>query len=45
VYDFYTSQALHDRMTAVALDDATDPELAAKAFAVASVIEASTSSN
>ena len=40
VFDFYTSRALHDRMTALALDDRTDSELASKASAVASVIEA-----
>lgn len=41
VFGFYTSQLLHDRMTALALADNTEAELAAKAFAVASVIEAS----
>lgn len=45
IYDFYSSQALHERMSALALDGEADPELAAKAFAVASVIEASTSSS
>jgi hypothetical protein len=40
-YNFYTSQDLHDRMQALALDRTTEPELAEKAFAVASVIEAS----
>lgn len=43
MFDFYTSKRLHDRMTALALSDQTDPELAAKASAVASVIEANSS--
>jgi hypothetical protein len=41
VFDFYSSRMLHDRMTALALADSTEADLAAKAFAVASVIEAS----
>ncbi|MEX0351273.1 MAG: hypothetical protein AB3N15_17760 [Paracoccaceae bacterium] len=40
VYEFYTSNALYDRVENVALADDTDPELADKASAVASVIEA-----
>lgn len=44
VFEFYTSKKLHNRMTALALDDRTDPQLASKAFAVASVIEASSPS-
>ena len=40
-YNFYTSRNLHDRMQTLALDPTTEPELAEKAFAVASVIEAS----
>lgn len=39
VYNFYTSRELLDRMQALALADTTEPDLAAKAFAVASVIE------
>jgi hypothetical protein len=41
VFEFYTSQALYDRMEACALARDTPPELAAKASAVVSVIEAS----
>ena len=39
-YDFYTSPEIHARMEALALADATDPELAAQASAVVGVIEA-----
>lgn len=38
VYEFYTSQALFDRMEALALADDTDPKLTAKAAAVADLI-------
>jgi len=41
VFEFYTSQALYDRMAACALAHDTPPELAAKASAVVCVIEAS----
>ncbi|MES2453226.1 MAG: hypothetical protein V4610_21940 [Pseudomonadota bacterium] len=40
VFDFYTSRRLYDKMEALALDDDSDGELAAKASAVASIIEA-----
>ncbi len=40
VFDFYTSQDLHARIEAVALSDNVTPELAARASAVVSVIEA-----
>jgi hypothetical protein len=40
VFDFYTSRTLYDRMEALALNDDTDGELAAKVSAVAGVIEA-----
>ncbi len=40
VFDFYTSKALFDRMETLAFAEDTDPELARKALAVASVIEA-----
>lgn len=40
VFDFYTSPMLYERMAALALAGDTDPELAAKALAVANVIEA-----
>lgn len=40
-YAYYTSQALYDRMEALALSDDTDTQLAGKASAVAGVIEAS----
>jgi len=43
MFDFYTSRRLHDRMAALSLSDDTEPKLAAKAFAVASVIEANSS--
>ncbi len=39
-FAFYTSRALYDRMEALALAPDTPPELAEKAFAVASVIQA-----
>jgi len=39
VFDFYTSRNLYDRMEALALNDETEQEVAAKASAVASVIE------
>ena len=45
VFDFYTSKGLHDRMAALALSGSTESELAAKAFAVASVIETNRSQN
>ena len=38
ILDFYTSDALYEKMEALALDDNTDPELAAKASAVASMM-------
>ena len=44
MFDFYTSPAIHDRMTKLALSEQTQPDLAAKASAVASVIEANSSS-
>jgi hypothetical protein len=40
VYDFYTSPELHDRMQRLALAKSNEPDIAEKAFAVASVIEA-----
>ncbi|WCM25320.1 hypothetical protein NDN01_14730 [Sphingomonas sp. QA11] len=40
IFDFYASRRLYDKMEALALDDGMDGELAAKASAVASVIEA-----
>jgi len=40
-FNFYTSPELHGRMQKLALAKSTEPELAEKAFAVASVIEAS----
>jgi hypothetical protein len=40
VFDFYTSRSLYDKMEALALDDETESQLAVKASAVASVIEA-----
>lgn len=43
VFDFYTSRKLYDRMEALALADGPDSELAAKASAVAGVIEANAS--
>ncbi|MGH6613239.1 hypothetical protein [Sphingomonas sp.] len=39
-YEFYTSRGLHDRMEALALADDADAELAAKASAVATLIDA-----
>ncbi len=39
-FDFYTSRKLYDRMEALALADDTDAELAARASAVAGIIEA-----
>lgn len=44
VFDFYTSQELYAKIVALALADDTEAELAAKASAVASVIEASAAS-
>jgi len=41
VFDFYTSREMYDRMVALAFGADTDPELAAKALAVAGVIEKS----
>ena len=41
VFDFYTSHELYAKMEALALADDTEAELAARASAVASVIEAS----
>jgi hypothetical protein len=38
-FNFYTSRSLYDKMEALALDDETENQLAAKASAVASVIE------
>ncbi|MEO6218588.1 MAG: hypothetical protein ABIO86_21355 [Sphingomonas sp.] len=43
VFDFYTSRNLYDRMEALALAEGPDPELAARASAVADVIEANAS--
>lgn len=40
VFEFYTSQKLYNRMTALAFAHETAPELASRALAVASVIEA-----
>jgi hypothetical protein len=40
MFDFYTSPILYERMAALALAEDTEPELAARALAVASVIEA-----
>jgi hypothetical protein len=37
--EFYTSDRLYEKMEALALDDCTDPELAAKASAVASMMK------
>lgn len=42
-FDFYTSSTMRERMERVALAEATDPELAEKAMAVASVIYAAES--
>ena len=43
VFDFYTSRKLYDRMETLALADGPNSELAAKASAVAGVIEANAS--
>lgn len=37
--EFYTSDALYEKMEALALDDGTDPQIAAKASAVASMMK------
>ncbi len=39
-FEFYTSRMLYDKMAALALADDTDAELAAKASAVAGIVEA-----
>lgn len=38
ILDFYTSDGLYEKMEALALDDGTAPEIAAKASAVASIM-------
>ncbi|MFK4002675.1 hypothetical protein [Qipengyuania sp. NPDC077563] len=40
VWDYYVSPRLHDRMAALGLSETADPEIAGKAFRVASLIEA-----
>lgn len=40
VWAFYTSQAIHDRMARLALDDDVNPKLAEKAYCVANVLSA-----
>jgi hypothetical protein len=44
-FAFYTSDALYERVLAVALSDETSPELAERALAVASVIESCSAPN